>query len=371
MRRGASRIPGCLLVVSLALILCLIGTALAVIVLDRPGGVGSLPSTLQRTAYGLYVLLRTQDLDRPAGNPLAMAEITVHAGETADAVVQRMATVGIVHNPLLLRAFLRVEGLDTEIQAGRYALTGQMTPRQIAEVLQLGLSSQTRLTVVEGWRLEQIAGALAEAKAGPTAEAFLNAARNSRALHDGLGLSMPTAEGFLFPDTYAIADSTAAEDLVQTMLERFDEQIDAEMRQAYQAHGLSLAQATTLASIVEREAVLGEERPMIAAVFLNRLATGMRLEADPTVQYALGQQADGAWWKRSLTFEDLQVQSPYNTYQVDGLPPGPIANPGLASLRAVAYPADTQALFFRAACDGSGRHLFANTFEEHLENACP
>jgi UPF0755 protein len=126
----------------------------------------------------------------------------------------------------------------------------------------------------------------------------------------------------------------------------------------------------TLASIVEREAAVAEEMPQIASVFLNRLALGMKLDADPTVQFALGRQPDGGWWKAGLTFADLEIDSPFNTYRFAGLPPGPIANPGLASLEAVAQPTETVYLFFRAACDGSGRHLFAVTFEEHQANAC-
>jgi len=124
-----------------------------------------------------------------------------------------------------------------------------------------------------------------------------------------------------------------------------------------------------LASIIEREAVQASERPLIASVFLNRLALGIPLQADPTVQYPLGRP--DAWWKAPLSIEDLQVDSPYNTYLHQGLPPGPIASPGLASLESVAAPVETSYLFFRAACDGSGRHLFATTFEEHLANACP
>jgi UPF0755 protein len=116
--------------------------------------------------------------------------------------------------------------------------------------------------------------------------------------------------------------------------------------------------------------VVSDERPLIAGVFLNRLVLGMKLETDPTVQYAAGQQPDGTWWKKSLTYDDLAYPSPYNTYQVNGLPPGPIANPGMDSLRAVATPEETPFIFFRARCDGSGRHLFAVTYEEHLQNAC-
>jgi UPF0755 protein len=133
-----------------------------------------------------------------------------------------------------------------------------------------------------------------------------------------------------------------------------------------------MVQAVTLASIVQREAVIQDEMPMIASVFLNRLAVNMKLDSDPTVQYALGyQNGRGGWWTNPLSLADLQIDSPYNTYIYTGLPPGPIANPSLEALQYVAQPAQTPYFYFRAACDGSGRHNFAITFNEHLNNACP
>jgi UPF0755 protein len=158
--------------------------------------------------------------------------------------------------------------------------------------------------------------------------------------------------------------------LVQSMLQNFDKRVTGELRSAFSDQGLSLYQAVILASIVEREAVVPDERELIASVFLNRLSMDMKLEADPTIQYALGQQPDGGWWKAPLSLEDLEINSPYNTYLYQGLPVGPICNPGLDSLLAVAYPASSPYLYFRAQCDGSGRHFFSETFEEHQRNAC-
>jgi UPF0755 protein len=136
---------------------------------------------------------------------------------------------------------------------------------------------------------------------------------------------------------------------------------------------MTLYNVVKLASIVEREAVLDEERPVIASVYLNRLREGVKLEADPTVQYAMGYQADtGQWWNLNLTADDYHtVDSPYNTYLYPGLPPGPISNPGISSIMAVIYPADTVYFFFRVACDSSGRHNFTESYEEHVQNACP
>jgi UPF0755 protein len=155
-------------------------------------------------------------------------------------------------------------------------------------------------------------------------------------------------------------------------LEDFQSKISPDLIEGFQNQGLSLFQAVTLASMVQREAVVAEEMPMIASVFINRLQAGMRLDSDPTVQYALGyDEENGVWWKNPLSLDDLQFDSAYNTYQIEGLPPGPIASPSLNALRAVAFPAKTPYYFFRAACDGSGRHTFAETLEQQKANACP
>jgi UPF0755 protein len=178
-------------------------------------------------------------------------------------------------------------------------------------------------------------------------------------------------EGFLFPDTYEVDRKATPTEIASTMLRQFERRYGADLRQAAAGRGLTLVQAVTLASIVEREAAHPEERPVISSVYNNRLQAGMRLEADPTVQYAvasLDRGADGraALWKRDLTYEDLKTESPYNTYRVGGLPPAPICNPGLDSLRAASSPAATAYLFFVARGDGS--HAFATTAEEHFAN---
>jgi UPF0755 protein len=156
------------------------------------------------------------------------------------------------------------------------------------------------------------------------------------------------------------------------MVLNFEDKVTLQMRADAAARATSVYEIVTIASIVEREAVVADERPLIASVYLNRLAQGMKLEADPTVQYAMGFQADTEqWWNLYLTQADYyEVDSPYNTYLYDGIPPGPIANPGLDSIMAVIYPAESPYIFFRAACDGSGRHNFAETFEEHVANGC-
>ena len=181
-----------------------------------------------------------------------------------------------------------------------------------------------------------------------------------------------TGEGFIFPDTYNFRRDVPLYELFNTFFANFEQNLSIEIRDGYALQGLDIFQAVTLASIVEKETVVAEEMPLIASVFLNRLAAGMPLESDPTVQYAIGYNpAQKTWWTNPLTSDDLQINSPYNTYQGNGLPPGPIANPGIDALRAVAFPAQSPYYYFRAACDGSGKHVFSETFQQHLNNACP
>jgi UPF0755 protein len=179
-------------------------------------------------------------------------------------------------------------------------------------------------------------------------------------------------EGYLYPGSYTLPRETTLTGLLPQILMNFETQVTSEIRNGFDSQGLDLCQAVTLASIVQREAVLDEEMPMIASVFYNRLNSGALLASDPTVQYALGFNPEqNTWWTNPLSLQDLKVDSPYNTYIYNGLPPGPISNPGLAALKAVAFPAQSPYYYFRSACDGSGRHVFSKTFEEHLSNECP
>jgi UPF0755 protein len=181
-----------------------------------------------------------------------------------------------------------------------------------------------------------------------------------------------TAEGFLYPDRYTLPRTTTASQLVSVLLSNFSLHLTADLQDGFTRNGLTVYQAVTLASVIEREAVVDEEMPIIASVFYNRLAIGMKLESDPTIQYALGyNSAQGSWWTNPLSLVDLEYDSPFNTYLYSGLPPAPISNPSLAALQAVAFPAQTPYYYFVARCDGLGRHNFAETFEEHQKNICP
>lgn len=323
---------------------------------------------------GLYLFLRRGDLERPAGTDATPVTFTIHPGQSVMEVAQALEEAGLIRDAFLFRAYVRYHGLDREIEAGEYTLNKTMTIPQIVEALRSGRQAEWTVRVREGLRLEEVAEAIA-AQTHLSAQAILEAARDGlRWRRDFPFLAdLPpgaTLEGYLFPDTYRLARDATAEAMIRRMLENFGRKVTSEKIAGARARGLSLHQVITLASIVEREAVLPEERPLIASVYLNRLTAGMKLDADPTVQYALGYQPDQkTWWKSPLMLEDLQVDSPYNTYRYPGLPPGPIANPGLASIEAVLNPAETDYFYFMADCiKKDGSHWFARTHEEHLRN---
>ena len=341
-----------------------------------PASVGEPDPSLtqvQETTLGLYLLLNQHALDAPAGPPGTAIDLTVAEGDSANVVIQSLSQAGVLEQPNVLRYYLRYRGLDRGIDAGLYNLRGEMTIREIAEALQTSQPIQNTITIPEGWRREQIAQLLSGLNLGLEEIEFLaeTSSPPQNIMHIYEIPTSSTLEGFLFPDTYLIDPDSSAQDFVVSMLANFEKRVDAEIRQGFTNQGLTLFEGVTLASIVEREAVLPDERARIAAVFHNRIKLGMPLEADPTVQFALGVQADGNWWKTALTYDDLEINSPYNTYRYAGLPFGPIANPGLDSLRAVAFPDQTNELYFRTLCDGSGWHAFAETFDEHVNNACP
>ena len=323
-------------------------------------------SSLEAALIELYLRFRQGDIERPASDDPTPVTFVVEPGETAGTIAARLEQLGLVSDGELFRLYIRHRGLDAHLEAGEYQLRANMTMAEIAEALQHGRPEETVVTIPEGWRMEQIAEMLSE-RTSIDGDEFLALAREGTFERDFLrdrpeGASL---EGYLFPDTYRLPAQPSALDLIERMLDNFGRRFTPEMRQAAAERGMTIHEVVTLASIVEREAVIPEERPLIASVFLNRLAKGMTLDADPTVQYALGRQGE-AWWKKPLLYQDLEVDSPYNTYKNAGLPPGPICNPGLDSIQAVLWPAETDYLYFVATGDGS--HAFAETMEEHLRN---
>lgn len=345
--------------------------------LDRTARNPNLGQT-QQLYLEYYLTEHAAELSEPAGVGREPQPFTISPGEGAAAIAENLQQAGLLVNTELFLNYLMYYGLDGGLVSGDYRLDPQQTIPRLVESLGVGGARGLELSFLPGWRSEEMANYLRVVNPGRIdADVFLDIVNTRR----GLDLStfpflssLPggaSLEGYLFPGAYPLEPGADSAALVRLMLENFDRQVTPAMRQAFGAQGLSLREAVILASIIEKEATLAEEKPLMAAVFLNRLRTGMRLQADPTVQYALGYNgAADTWWKSPLDVADLAVESPYNTYLVEGLPPGPISNPGLASLQAIAGPAAIDFLFFVLDCDGDvpGRHVFSVTYDEHLSH---
>jgi len=313
---------------------------------------------------------------KPAPTPPAVppkpVSVTVEQGQGVIEIGDALEEAGVISSAIQFRVLVALLGYDRMLQAGDYELEPDMPALKVVYRMRRGIISPNFVTVVEGWRLEQIADALDE-QGIISREDFLDAAVAGNFdgfdFLDRLGPQTPL-EGYLLPATYFYRRDDKAEDVIRQMLEAMDRSFTPELRREALDAGLTMHGALTLASIIEREAQVAEERPIMAQVFLKRLRLGRPLEADPTVQYAVAEDAasveEFGYWKPELTTEDLAVNSPYNTYRYGGLPPGPIAAPRMDSILAVIHPAQTNYLFFVAKPDGS--HAFAETFEEHEQN---
>jgi UPF0755 protein len=324
----------------------------------------------QMVDYSVRLLLADGRLSTPRDARASEMDFEVQPGESIASVCSRLEQQGIVAEGSGLRDYLIYTGQDVSLQAGQYRLSAAMSPIDIARRMQDATPADVEFVVLAGWRIEEIAAALPTSGLVVEPREFIRAAHSPRAGFDFLE-GAGTLEGFLYPDTYILPRNAAANDVLAAMVEDFSQHLGAELRQEIAAQGLSVREAVTLASIVQREAVHLDEAPLIASVYLNRLNDGMRLDADPTVQYALGFDADQqTWWTNPLSLDDLKVDSPYNTYLIGGLPPSPISNPGLEALQAIAQPAASPYYYFSARCDDSGYHIFSKDFQEHLANLC-
>ena len=262
----------------------------------------------------------------------------------------------IIPNSFKLKSTARLLNLQSKLKAGKYEINGGISSYALLKQLTEGRVAVESVRILEGITAKQIAGTLKR-------RIEVDSSRFMQLVHDpgfvkNLGVEAKTLEGFLFPDTYNFYWGMKSEDIISIMVNEFKKNFNDALRKKAEESGFSIVKALTLASIIEGEAVLDSERSTISAVYHNRLKRGVRLQADPTIQYVI---EDGP---RRLLKRDLEIDSPYNTYKYKGLPPGPINNPGLASIRASVHPENVNYLYFVA--NGDGSHTFSRTLKEHL-----
>lgn len=382
--QGKRGLRGCLFgLVGLLVVVAVAGATWITIgvLTDGPGG-GEGGSAAERGLADWYAAWylerRAEDLSAP-GEDATPTDFEVFEGEAMSSVSSRLESQGFVRDGDLFLSLVRDRELDTQVQAGRHVLNQTMSAEEVLEELLVARADELTVTIPEGLRAEEIATLLAASGLGEREEILAIVAPEVG--QAGGALRLPQAaidrpadtslEGFLFPDTYNLDPEAGVEPALQTLLDTFTARVGEDFAARAEAVGLTPYEAVTLASIVQRETVLPAEAPRIARVYLNRLAAApYLLNADPTVQYALGfQQEEDTWWKRPLLTVDTEIDHPYNTYRVGGLPPGPIASPGLVALEAVLSPEEGAWQYFVAndvACDGS--HVFAESFDGHVAN---
>jgi len=301
------------------------------------------------------------DLHRFAHRPADREEhshiVSVAPGESFGMLSARLEKAGVITSDIRFKILARLSGDDKRLRAGEYALSTVMTPMEIIDILASGKVLLHRLTIPEGYTIDQVAAEVEKAGLA-SAEEFSRLARDASLVSE-LQLDGPSLEGYLFPDTYYFPREVSARGIIATMVNAYQSLVTDEWRNRARVLDLSMHDIVTLASIIEKETGDPSERPIIASVFHNRLKKRMRLESDPTVIYGI-ESFDG-----NITRRHLSSATPYNTYVIRGLPPGPIANPGRAALEAALYPAQTDYLFFVSKKDGT--HYFSKNITEHTE----
>ena len=298
--------------------------------------------------------------EAPARDPGAVERVTIPAGASFGQVTDSLVARGVVTNRQWFKLVARMRRVDRAVRAGVFEFPRGAAPTEILDVLARGAEVSARITVPEGLPIPDVAE-LAEARLGIPADSFVAAARDS-AFATRLGIPAATFEGFLRPETYLVPVQLDARGLVRIMAEGFKAAWDSSWTRRLDTLGMTQLELVTLASIVEGEARVDDERETIAGVYHNRLRRGMPLQADPTVQYAIYLRTGER--KPRLFEKDYLVESPYNTYRIPGLPPGPVSSPSRRSIEASLYPKDVPYYFFVAGPDG--RHVFTATYAEHL-----
>lgn len=279
----------------------------------------------------------------------------ISSGQTFDLIIRNLHEEKIINHPLKFKLLARIKGVDRSIKAGEYLLSSSMTPEKILETIGKGKVHLYKITIPEGYTMDQIASLLEESGLVKGSE-FLEAAKDLM-FTEQLGIKAESFEGYLFPDTYFFSKGVSVRKVIETMVKQFHEIFTPMWKKRSSEMAFSIHEVVTLASIIEKETGISEERPIVSSVFHNRMKQNMPLQSDPTVIYGI-QDFDG-----NLTRQHLNTPTPYNTYTISGLPPGPIANPGKASLESALFPAKSAYLYFVSKNDKT--HFFSTNHDEH------
>ncbi len=286
----------------------------------------------------------------PVSGDKSSKSVVIAKGSSVDDIVSQLKKESLIKSPLAFKLLIKQKGLGNKLQAGVFTLSPSKSSEEILNTL-TNVPDEVWVTLIEGWRVEEDASELAK-YFGENAEKFMNLSK----------------EGYMFPDTYRFPKEATMEQIAKKLRDTFDIKYSDDLKTKIKSKGLTEKEGVILASIVEREARSPEARKMVASILLKRFKIDMGLNADATIQYALGFQKDEkSWWKRNLSKDDLKVVSPYNTYLHVGLPPAPICNPGLSSMEAVAN-ADPSTPYLYYYHDSKGNSHYAKTLEEHNEN---
>lgn len=311
---------------------------------------------------GFFVLNQFSAMTSSKGEYEDNTICIVNDGATTEEIANQLKQANVIKSPLVFRLLTKIDGKEGQLKAGTYQFPAGLTLEQILQKVYEGNTAYVWITIPEGFKTKQIVELL-DTKGLIDKEQFMQEVQEGQFNYSFLKERAPSEkrlEGFLFPDTYQVADGMSEHAIIKMMLQRFEDVFIKEWDQRSDEVELSFDEAVILASIIEREAAVDEERPIIASVFYNRLQKNWRLQSCATVQYLFDKP------KPRLLNKDTEIESPYNTYLHQGLPPGPISNPGEASLKAVLSPADTDYMFFVAQADGT--HHFSKKYSEHLNN---
>ncbi len=308
--------------------------------------------------YQFYI---NHGIDAAASDNDAEKTFVVNKGENLNQIAENLEKEGLIKKALFFESYIKKEDLETKLQAGEYILKATMTPKEIGNLITGGSTKEGQITIPEGWKAEEIAEDLSQ-EGIISKQEFMNLVKKSDFDYAFLSDKPENAslEGYLFPDTYRIDQEANSQEIIQKMLDNFDQKLTQALRDEIKKQNKTIFEIVNLASIIEREVPKEKDRKIVAGIFYNRLDLGKALESCATIQYILGSN------KKQFTYEETRTESPYNTYTNAGLTPGPICNPGITAIKAAISPQKTDYLYFLSGIDG--KTYYAMTYEEHEVN---